>query len=152
MIVISFIVLFVIIAGLYVAEARHDADIERVQKTGDIKLVEAWHKSDSIFHVFMNIGFSWAMFVFVPVVFFGVAPLWIEAVIMGIMMLGFRQLFMVIPLNKFRGRDLLYIGSTAKFDKIVKKIGWLVFALAGVIIVGGMSYYIFFSQFFSVLN
>ena len=146
-----FIGLFIIFAGLYIAEARHDRDIERVQKTGDVKLIEAWHQSDSIFHVMMNIGLSYLGFVFVPVVFFGVPPMWVEGIIFGIMLLGFRQIFMVIPLNIMRKRPPLYIGSTAKFDKIVKKFGWAVFVVAGLIIVGGMVYFYHFAQFFSVI-
>ena len=108
----AFIGLFVLLAGLYVAEARHDRDIERVQKTGDIKLIEAWHKSDSLFHVFMNLSISFVGFVFVPIVFFGVPPLWIEGVILGIMLLGFRQIFMVIPLNIMRKRKYQILSDT----------------------------------------
>lgn len=149
---IAFIGLFVFIAGLYIGEARHDRDIERVQKTGDKSLIEAWHQSDSIFHVFMNISFAWGMFVFVPVVFFGMSPFWLEGVIMGVTLLGFRQIFMVIPLNLMRSRNAFYLGTTAKFDKIAKKFGWAVFALGGALILGGMSYFYYFAQSFSVLS
>jgi hypothetical protein len=138
----SFIVLFILIAGLYVAEARHDRDIERVQKTSDNKLIEAWHKSDSIFHVFLNLMVSFLAFVFVPVVVLGLPAMWWSGVVFGIMLLGFRQIFMVIPLNLMRNRKPLYIGSTAKFDKYVEKFGWLVFLIAGLIIIGGMLFFL----------
>ena len=142
--------LFIIFAGIYVAEARHDRDIERVQKTNDKKLIEAWHKSDTFMHVFINIAVAYVGFVFVPTIM-GLPIMWIDGIVIGIMLMGFRQIFMVIPLNVMRKRKPLYLGSTAKFDKIVKKFGWVVFALAGAIIVGGMAYFYFFSQFFSVL-
>ena len=99
----------------------------------------------------MNVLLSYLGFVFVPFVVFGVPPMWLEGVIFGIMLLGFRQIFMVIPLNLMRKRPALYLGTTSKFDKIAKKFGWLVFLVAGLIIVGGMSYFYFFLQFFSVV-
>lgn len=141
----AFIGLFILLAGIYVAEARHDRDIERVQKTNDKKLIEAWHKSDSVMHVFINLSISFVAFVFVPIVIFGTSPLWLHGVVLGIMLLGFRQTFMVIPLNIMRKRKPLYLGSTAKFDKVMKKFGWLVFAIAGLVIVGGMAYFWLFA-------
>ena len=148
--VLGFIGLFIIIAGMYIAEGYHDASIERVQKTGDMSLIEAWHKNDSIFHVFMNVGFSFGMFVFVPLMM-GVNPMWLNATAFGIMLLGMRQIFMVIPLNLFRKRKPFYIGNTAKFDKLVKGKEWLIFGLAGLVIIGCASYILLFSQFLSVL-
>lgn len=119
-------VLLGLLALLYIAEGYHDDKIERVQKTGDIKPIEAWHKADTYFHFIMNITISYALF--------GLS--W-EAVVFGIMMLAFRQIFMVIPLNLFRGRKPFYIGTTAKFDKVFKGKGWLVFVASFLIIGGG---------------
>ncbi len=118
-----------LIALLYIAEGYHDDKIERVQKTGDIKPIEAWHKADTYFHIIMNITVSYIMFGFT----------W-EAVIFGFMMLGLRQIFMVIPLNLWRGRKAFYIGTTAKFDKVFKGKGWLVFLAAGLFI--GVGYWV----------
>jgi len=119
-------VVLVLLALLYIAEAWHDDKIERVQKTGDIKPIEAWHKADTYFHIIMNITFSYLMY--------GLS--W-EAVIFGILMLGMRQLFMVIPLNRWRGRKAFYIGTTAKFDKFFKGKEWLVFSAAFLLVLGG---------------
>lgn len=141
LIILSFILLFLLIAGMYMAEALHDKIIELVQRPEDVKLIEAWHKADALFHVLLNLIISWVSFVFVPVIIFAKKPLWLEGIIFGIMLLGFRQIFMVIPLNIMRNRKPLYIGSTAKFDKVVKKYGVLVFVLALLLIIGGMWYF-----------
>lgn len=119
-------VLLGLLALLYIAEGWHDDKIERVQKTGDIKPIEAWHKADTYFHIIMNITISYALF--------GLS--W-EAAVFGFMMLGMRQIFMVIPLNLFRGRKPFYIGTTADFDKFFKGKGWIVFLAAGLIIAAG---------------
>lgn len=121
---------------LYIAEGWHDDKIERVQKTGDIKPIEAWHTADTYFHIIMNIAFAFGIFVFAPP-YFGMDPMWIQGAVLGIMMLGLRQLFFVTSLNKFRGRKLFYIGNTAKFDKLIKGKEWIVFTVAALIIVGG---------------
>ena len=121
---------------LYIAEAWHDDKIERVQMTGDIKPIEAWHKADTYFHFIMNITLSYALFVFAPI-YYGLEAKWLHGIIFGIMMLGLRQLFMVIPLNLFRGRKPFYIGTTARFDKFFKGKGWVVFVVAGLLEIGG---------------
>ena len=136
-------ILFVLIALLYGLEGFHDSRIEIVQKTGDIKPIEAWHKADTYFHIVLNIMVSFFGFVVVPTLL-GFDPMWIHATVFGIMLLGFRQLFMVTTLNKIRGRKMFYIGSTANFDKIVKGFGWVIFLLAGLLIAGGYWFFKFF--------
>ena len=131
-----FEILLGIIAILYILEGYHDNTIEKVQKTGDIKLVEAWHQADVYFHIMLNIMVSFGIFVAGPSLM-GIGPMWIEGVIFGIMLLGFRQLFMVPSLNLFRNREMFYIGTTAKFDKLIKGKEWVVFTLSGILIIVG---------------
>ena len=113
---------------LYIAEGWHDSKIEAVQKRDDVALIIAWHKADVYFHIMMNVTIAYASY--------GIS--W-NAVVLGVMLLGFRQLFMVTSLNIFRGRKIFYLGSTAKFDKIVKRGENLIFVAAGAIILIGYS-------------
>lgn len=116
-------VAFIILALLYVAEARHDRDVEIAQKPVR-ELIQAWHKSDAYFHLTLNIGVSWWMFVLMPTLL-GLPIMWIQAIIFGLTMLGYRQMFMAIPLNLMRGRHPFHLGTHSDFDKFFSKYRWL---------------------------
>jgi len=113
-----------------------------VQKTDDIKKIEAWHGADVYFHIALNIMVSFAIFVFAPIFIFSEAPHWISGTVFGFMMVAARQLFMTTTLNRVRNRKTFYIGTTSRFDKKVNKYAWLIYSVSFIVFAASIYYFL----------
>ena len=135
------ILFFIFVILLYISEGYHDAAIENVQNRSDRKLIEAWHRRDTIFHFLMNIIICFGMFVVVPLMY--ESPiLWKDAIVMGFGLLGFRQLFMATSLNLFRNRKMFYLGEVSWFDKTFGKVKWLVWMISFILVIFTVYYFL----------
>ena len=102
----------ILLGVLYFIEAKHDLVLEKMWISKDqTEFVKSWHKIDFIFHILVGVIISFSLF--------GIS---IDSILFLVNIGFIRQLVLNSSLNILKGRQIYYLGTTSKIDKLLKPI------------------------------